>query len=205
MKTRLLLLVLALVLLIPSPGVVAVDHYTIRLYNVATGDHWWDAPYIRTLSSTVGWTDGDRAGYKCAYGFLLRSGQVVGRFTFTRIPEAAAYAGVNDKYMVEGSRHYATGKVGTRRNPVLQSECPAPTESYASFNGSQLPTIRFMDGSTVLETRSYPSLEVHPDVTFRQISKTDRRIVLVAYLKGVPAIAIYYDAFSTITLTSDIG
>lgn len=199
-----LLLLIALLCLIALPAVSAPDAYTIMLGNSDTGEQWWNADYDRSLSAGVGWTDGDRAGYKCAYGFLLRNGQVVGRFTFTRIPAAAGYARVNDKYMLEGQRHYATGTLSSRRNPVLQSECPAPAESYTPFAGSQLPTVRFMQGSTVLEIRNYPNLDVHEDVTFQQISKTNKRVVIVAYLNGLPAIAIYYDAFSNVTMTSDL-
>ena len=201
---RRLLIVLAFLLLVPLPAVSIPDTYTIMLSNAATGESWWDAPYDRTLSEGVGWTDGDRAGYKCAYGFLLRNGQVVGRFTFTRIPEAASYTRVNDRYMAEGSRHYETGRVGTRRNPVLQSECPAPTETYTPFAGSQLPTIAFTENGVTLEIRNYKTLVTHPDVTFQQISKTDRRIVVVAYVQGLPVIAIYYDTFSSVRLTSDL-
>jgi len=204
MKRALLFTALVLTLILPLPAVSAPDVYTITLSNLDTGELWWNAPYDRTLSTGVGWTDGDRAGYKCAYGFLLRNGQVVGRFTFTRIPEAAAYTRINDKYMLEGSRHYTTGNLSSRRNPVSQSECPAPAESYAPFAGSQLPTIQFRQGTTVLEVRNYKTLDVHDDVTFQQISKTNKRVVVVAYVDGLPAIAIYYDAFSNVTMSSDL-
>lgn len=205
MKRLLYLVLLLALLLISVPASAAPDAYTIMLSNLDTGERWWDADYDRTLSAGVGWTDGDRAGYKCAYGFLLHNGRVVGRFVFTRIAEAASYTRVNDKYMVEGSRHYATGALGTRRNPVRQSECPAPTGNYAPFDGNELPTIRFMQGSTVLETRSYPNLDVHPDVTFQQISKTNKQVNLVAYVDGLPVLEIYYTAFGNVTMASDLA
>jgi hypothetical protein len=201
---RLAFALILLALLIPLGATAAPDVYTIILSNSDTGQRWWEADYDRTLSAGVGWTDGDRAGYKCAYGFLLRNGQVVGRFTFTRIPEAEGYARVNDKYMVEGARHWATGALSSRRNPVLQSECPAPTETYEPFAGNELPTIQFRQGTTVLETRSYPLVDAGEGVTFQQTFKDSKNVTVVAYEDGLPTIVIYYRSFGSVTLSSDL-
>lgn len=208
---RLALVLIALLMVTTMSAARAAStnpNYTIMLMNKTTGQSWWNASYARNLPSGAGWTDGDRAGYKCAYGFLMYQGQPVGRFTFTTIAGAASYAKVNDKYMQEGARYY-NGTVAVGQGNEL-GQCPPASEAYTPFSGpTQLPTVKFQTTSgTVLETRNYKTLKLNfPGLTFQQVSKTATRVTVVAYIDGLPAIAIYYDALpgSNVVMTSDLG
>lgn len=184
------------------------DHFDTVLTHEGFAERFWIAPYKRTLSPGVGWADGDRDGYRCMYGFLMRNGVPVGRFTFIRIPGAATYAAVKDNGMVEGSRFY-DGTVAPADAPKELQDCPQTSESYELFTGDDRPTIRFRQGSSkVLETRDYKLTEVLPGVTFQQFSRTNKRIVVVAYFDELPIYGIYYDIMpgvQNVNLTSDIG
>lgn len=194
-----------------SLPVAASDDYTIILSNSQTGARWWDAPYLRVLSPGVGWTDGDRSGYRCAYGFLYRDNRrgqqtMIGRFTFSRIDGAADYARVNDKGMAEGIRYYDGTLDRNDAGGRELGDCPSANASYEPFAGNQLPTIRFVQNGQTLETRDYKALVVGEGITFQQVSKSESRIGVVAYHNGLPVIEIYYDSLvRSVTLTSDLG
>ena len=200
-------LLVALALMLTSAG-GDPDRYDIVLTHEGFGERFWVAPYERTLSHGVGWTDGDRDGYRCAYGHLLRNGVPIGRFTFVAIPGAATYASVKDRYMVEGSRYY-DGTVAAADAPKELNDCPQTSQSYEPFTGDKRPTIRFRQGSSVtLETRDYKTTEALPGVTFQQVSRTNKQIVVVAYYQTLPIYAVYYDVLPgvrNVNLTSDIA
>lgn len=208
MKRAFLFVALVLILIVPTAAQADPDGYDIVLTHEGFGERFWIAPYDRTISPGVGWTDGDRKGYRCAYGFLMRNGVAVGRFTFVAIPDAATYAAVKDNGMVEGSRFY-DGTVAPPGSPKELRDCPEAVGSYAPFDGDERPTIRFRRGTTTLETRSYVNLqELLPGVTFQQVSRTNKRIGVVAYFDGLPIYEIYYDVMpgvQNINLTSDIA
>lgn len=184
------------------------DRFITLLRNGDNGAFWWDATYLRKLPFTpnTGWTDGDRSGYRCFYCFLLWNGQVVGRVTFARI-EGAGYASIGDKYMVEGARHY-DGRVATEGRQEL-GECNQGRESepYEPSTGPwQLPTITYkaQDGR-VLEVRNYKTLKLGVGVTFRQINESDQLVTVVAYEKGIPVIAVYYESMdANVVMASDL-
>jgi hypothetical protein len=201
--------------------------FTIMVSNTS-GDpaikSWWNAPYIRDLYAAgrsevpnVGWTDGDRAGYKCAYMFLERGSELVGRVTFTRV---AGYGKINDKYMNEFERAYDGGFDYTD-----QSECPGPSQEYEAWDGPDFrPQIFFTDNSgKQLEDRSYTNTTgdaIKAGVLkFREFERittpfTDtggldtcddyctvyERVTVLAYVKQdgefFPAMAIYYDSLA---------
>lgn len=135
--------------------------FDIILTNAETSVHWWTAPYVRWLPYTegVGWTDGDKSGYRCAYMHLYRNGDpndIVGRVTFSR-PVDQAYGKVNDSKMLEGQtseRAYDGGLDWTS-----QAECPDPDEDYKPLplnTADQRPIIRYVDSAgNLLEDRSY--------------------------------------------------
>lgn len=208
MKRQVYAAALALMLMLLSAAGGDPDRYDIVLTNEGAQQRFWVAPYLRTLSPGVGWTDGDRDGYRCAYGFLLRNGQPVGRFTFIRIPQAATYAAVKDAYMVEGERYY-DGTVAAVDAPKELGDCPQSTVAYEPFTGDVRPTIRFRQGSRViLETRDYKATEALSGVTFQQVARSNKWITVVAYYDTLPIYAIYYDVMpgvQNVNLTSDIA
>lgn len=170
---------------------------------------WWDAPYFRDLPFTTGagWTDGDRAGYRCMYAFLLYQGEVVGRVTFTRVPAADSYAAVKDKFMVEGERYY-DGTLAPENAPKELGECPWPVADYAPATGSdQRPTITYSTTSgSVLEVRNYKNTVALNGITFRQVESTPQRVTVVAYKDNLPAIVIYYESMVPgVVMNSDLG
>jgi hypothetical protein len=173
------------------------------------GEIWWDADYFRNLpySPSTGWTDGDRAGYRCFYSFLLLDNQVVGRVTFTRVEEAASYAMVNDRYMEEGIRFY-DGTLAPANGPRELGECPDPTQAYSPSNGSdQRPTITYSTtGGALLEVRNYKKTVALNGITFQQVESTDQRVTVVAYKDNLPAIVIYYESMVPgVVMNSDLG
>lgn len=135
--------------------------FDIILTNAETSVHWWTAEYLRWLPYTegVGWTDGDKSGYRCAYMHLYRNGDpndIVGRVTFSR-PVDQAYGKVNDSKMLEGqtsNRAYDGGLDWTS-----QAECPDPDEDYTPLplnTADQRPIIKYYDSAgNLLEDRSY--------------------------------------------------
>jgi hypothetical protein len=188
---------------------------------------WWDAPYVRDLYSLgisqvpgVGWTDGDRAGYKCAYMFLYQNGNendIIGRVTFTRV---GGYAQINDQYMKEFVRAYDGGLDYTD-----QSECPGPSAEYQAWDGADYrPKIFYTQGGQLLENRSYTNTSGDAidagALKFREYERittpfTDTggistcddyctvygRVTVMAYFQDdsgefFPAVAIYYDSLS---------
>lgn len=184
----------ALIALAVVAGPVGASNHQFDIMVKTDGATAWIADYQRTLPSGAGWTDGDRVGYRCAYAFLMNGGQVVGRVTFSRVSEAAAYVRINDEHMVEGARHY-DGTVASGEVSQL-NECPAPTQSYTSFSGDQRPVITYETGCAVLETRNYANLVPGAGVTFQQVESTDDRVTVVAYKNGLPIVVIYYDSMS---------
>lgn len=203
------------------------------LGNFDNGERWWTATYHRDLSNGYGWTDGDRAGYKCATMFLVEldpldpdplDDPVVGRVVFTRIT-GAAYAAVNDQSMVEGSRHFDGTPIIPLSN-AYQIECPAPDAEYTPLVDpvDDRPIISFTAPGGVLEERKYPLIEAN-NVIFQQGTKIEGpftvvdgagntstvydRIPVVAYslIDGawVPVIAVYYDSLSPeVSVVSDL-
>lgn len=192
----------AALFLVALPVSADPDRYDIMVN--ADGVRAWTAEYERTLSDGVGWTDGDRVAYRCAYGFLMDDGVVVGRVTFTRIQAASSYAAISDQYMLEGARHYDGTPAVLTGGPQL-NECPAPSESYTSFSGDQRPIITFnTSGCEVLETRNYQNLEPGAGITFQQTESTDDRVTVVAYKNSLPFVVVYYDALSSTVMNSDL-
>ena len=201
-------LLVALAFMLTSAG-GDPDRYDIVLTHEGFGERFWVAPYERTLSPGVGWTDGDRDGYRCAYGFLMRNGVAIGRFTAVAIPGAATYASVKDRYMVEGERYY-DGTLAAADAPKELNDCPQASQSYEPFFGDERPTIHFRQGSRViLETRDYDNLqELLPGVTFQQVERTNKGIDVVAYYETLPIFGFYYDVLPgvrNVNLTSDIA
>ena len=194
---------------LPTPS---GEHFITMLSGVnesAPNTWWWDAYYFRSLpfASSTGWTDGDRSGYRCFYSFLMNQGQVVGRVTFTRVEDAAGYASVNDKYMLEGQRYY-DGTVAPPGAGKELGECPAPVQDYTPFTGpGQKPTITYSTtGGQLLEVRNYKPLVTGAGITFQQIESTDQRVTVVAYFNNLPVIVVYYDSMvSTVVMNSDLG
>lgn len=169
---------------------------------------WWDASYARELPYGVGtgWTDGDRSGYRCLYGFLTQNGVPVGRVTFMRVEEAASYAMVNDSRMLEGARYY-DGTLAPSNAPKELGQCPEPSISYTPFNGpDQRPTILYASpGGQMLEIRNYKTLVVGEGITFQQTESSPGRITVVAYEWGNPVIVVYYESISSsVVMTSDM-
>lgn len=190
----------------PTSGLNSSGGYTIIARNAGTGVQWWTANYwgVDSIPYTadVTWLDGDRSGYKCAYGFLEFQGEIVGRFTFTRPLAAATYSAVNDSYMSDGQRHYD----GTPAVPPggELGECPDPSEEYSSYTGAdERPRIGFWsaDFADVLDIRDYTNTVVSTvePVKFRLFSVSATRITVIAYLvsSDLPVMVVYYDTMGT--------
>lgn len=190
---------------LPSP---TGDNYEIFVTVDGEGAIW-TAPYYRTLpySPNTGWFDGNRDGYKCAFGILgwnlntaSKLDDPAGRFTFTRI-NGVAYARVNDRRMPDSGptlRHYATGLLTPA--PVTQGECPPPTETYTpNTEPGQLPVIDYLGPQgQLLERRDYRKLDddgpLPAELKFRLHSIDPLRVTVIAYWENNPIVVVYYDA-----------
>jgi len=187
------------------------ERWIVRLRGVVEdgpNNFWWDAPYLRQLGFGLdtGWTDGDRAAYRCLYGFLTLDGQPVGRVTFTRVEEASTYASINDENMKEGVRYY-DGSLAPANASRELGQCPAPDVAYQPYNGpDQRPTVTYeTPGGQLLEVRNYKSTVVGNGITFQQVESGPGRVTVVAYEWGNPVIVVYYDSISPqVVMKSDM-
>jgi hypothetical protein len=170
---------------------------------------WWDAKYERTLPYTpgVGWVDGDRLGYRCAWMFLEHAGTIVGRVTFVRIPDAT-YALVSDRYMTEGVRYFdgTLAPSGTQQTVHVSFSNDIVDQAYEPFTGAdQRPTIKFVSGGDLLEVRDYKKTIVENGIKFRQVSASGSRVTVVAYENDLPVIVVYYDSIHpSVKLSTDL-
>ncbi|MGI8517434.1 MAG: hypothetical protein ACR2ME_03695 [Acidimicrobiia bacterium] len=169
---------------------------------------WWNAVYMRSLpyGLATGWTDGDRAGYRCLYGFLTLDGVPVGRVTFMRVDGAASYGMVTDERMVEGERYY-DGTLAPANAPQELGQCPEPNVAYEPHTGAdQRPTIKYSTPSgQLLEVRNYKTLVPGPGITFQQTESASGQITVVAYEWGNPVIVVYYESISpSVVMSSDM-
>jgi len=174
------------------------EHYTVMLRggNDPATRFWWDADYFRTLpfTSATGWTDGDRSGYRCLYGFLTWRGRIAGRVTFTRVP-GATYAVINDEEMVEGARMY-DGSLPLPGSSRELGDCPAPDQAYEPYLGlDERPVVTYeTNRRRLLELRDYRQTIAGSAIKFRLAESTPQRVTVVAYFNDQPAIVIYYDS-----------
>lgn len=200
---------------IPHPGINGTNGYKIGVTNLDTATLLWQAPYLYSTPYALnsGWLAGDRVGYGCGYGFLQHNGEIIGRFTFRAIPDAASYMRVNDTYMDEGERYYngALTPAGTVQVPAF--ECPEVSESYAPSTADERPVVVFWQGDQAIEIRDYRGIvaaagvtfdvvdEIHePFVTHSSVSGdvlVNSRISVVAMDHGVPVAVVYYDALGS--------
>ena len=178
--------------------------------NTGTGPDifWWNAPYARQLSYGLdtGWTDGDRAGYRCLYAFLTLDDQIVGRVTFMRVEGAGTYASVKDENMKEGVRYY-DGTVAPDGISIELGDCPFPDVAYVPYTGpDQRPTVVYSSTSgQTLEVRNYKPVVVGEGITFQQTGATSSRVTVVAYDHGNPVIVVYYESMSpNVVMVSDL-
>jgi hypothetical protein len=204
---------------------ISHDEFVIGVH--ADQENALHAPYDRHLTQyhpTVGWVDGDREAYNCAYMFLIRdsenpSSEVLGRVTFKTIDEAAAYTVVNDRFMEEGVRRYdGTYDPGSGQFNYCRR---LDTEAYEPLEGDPgVPRIEFSDAASgqTLEVRDYTRASTQQGQqgtwccgevaetgpAFKIVSATPDQVTVVGYKDRLPFIAVYYDRMSpNIRLTSN--
>jgi hypothetical protein len=208
---------------IPHPGINGVNGYIIGVTNLDTRTQLWRAPYLYDTPyiENTGWLAGDRIAYGCAYGFLQHNGEIVGRFTFRAIPDAASYMRVNDTYMDEGGNEipgpeqerYYDGSLNPTGLQAPAFECPAVSESYVPSSADERPVVVFWQGDQALEIRDYRTTVAAPGVTFDLVAEirepfqvsssvsgthtVNSRISVVAMDGGVPVAVVYYDALGS--------
>jgi len=186
----------------PTPGPLPTpsgDRFDIMLDATLDGvrTDLWVAPYFRNLPYTnaydVGWIDGDRVGYGCAYMFLEVDGQIAGRVTFTHGAEAGAYTFINDRFMTEGVRYY-DGSLDTSGRQQL-NDCPGSTEAYGAPGGPDYrPLIYYTQGGELLENRSYTNTNgdaiAQGKLIFRELERITQPFTDVGAL-GIGAHTVY--------------
>jgi len=199
---------------LPYPrGLNAAGGYDIILSCIDTEDidcftnngkrTWWTAPYLGTnlpYAPDSKWIDGDREGYRCAYGFLEHDGEIVGAFGAVR-PTGQGYGKVNDRYMDEGVRYLdgsLTGKVG---GEIPEEDCQSgilsPDIDYTEvYEGpDERPRIGFFgaDGQ-ILDIRDYTNTELQNPGKFRLISFDETTAIIGFYptQNNQAAISFYY-------------
>jgi len=177
--------------------------------------HYLRALSTPTLDAPAGWVDGDRWQYKCGYAFLEYRGHIVGRVTAVRMvpPDRSNYILVNDKFMHEGIRHYATGALD--QNPEPEQMEPGTscrlegTEPYEPLVGDgEFPVVTFQHGPHAIEVRDFSDGD---DVSrlgsteFKLLSADENRVTIVAFRNRLPIGAIYYDRMADYVIpgTSD--
>ncbi len=183
---------------------------------------WWEAPYFGTnLPYTPGyaWVDGDRQGYKCAYGFLqdVSSGELIGRWAAVLTPDAEAYGKVNDAYMDEGVRYY-DGELANEGGAELQdpnkaSECTDILSKNIDYtipnNGpDERPRIGFFNSQgQVVDIRDYSNTALGSPGKFKLMSFNGKEAIVGFYpaQNDLPAVSFYYTAFGSGQIAVDFN
>lgn len=181
--------------------------YLIIASNADTGVFWWSAPYLGSnLPYTAGaqWISGDRQAYACAYGFIEDpNGNIAGRFTFVRPPEAG-YAKVNDKFMEEAERFYDGTIVDPPQgNEITSEDCSGAALSPIDYDDAcvgavdERPRVAFFDSKgQVLDIRDYTNTSAG-SVIFRLFSFTSSRATVIACENNLVGMVVYYDKLGT--------
>lgn len=177
--------------------------YDIMAGNATTGTTWWVAAYWgdNGLAYTDGatWLDGDREGYRCAYGFITGpdGDTIQGRFAFVR-PADQAYGKVNDKYMDEAER-YIDGSLYTGGGMEITEENCTDLRSSIDYTGTcrdvdERPRVAFFDAAgNVLDIRDYSNTNAN-NVIFNLHSFDGERATVIACEDGLLGMIVYYDA-----------
>lgn len=213
--------------------------FDIIMNDLDSASLLWEAPYITHLGQRGdlhhGWVSGDRRGYSGAYMFLVEWtesangtpnwARVLGRVTFAKASNEAAYIQINDRYMDEIQ---TTGiKFNGQCGGTSQAEQPDFAGGYDASNDPEVrPVIHYVDPSgEQLEDRSYTNTVSHPNLRFSEHERIsqpftqadgvggthtvyERVTVLARYdVDGdgkdfLPAVAVYYDSLQPDT---DIG
>ena len=181
--------------------------------NATTGTIWWTAPYWgdNGLPYTDGatWLDGDREGYRCAYGFITDgTGDISGRVAFVRPPDQT-YSKVNDSYMDEGVRYLDGSLYEGAGNEITEEDCTTVL-SPIDYEGAcrpadERPRIAYFDREgRVLDIRDYTNTNAN-NVVFNLHSVTETRVTVIACEDGLVGMIVYYDALGAGTIASDFN
>jgi len=212
---------------IPYPrGLKAAGGYSITLSCIDTEDivcdtfdakrTWWEAPYLGTnlpYAENSAWVDGDREGYRCAYGFLEHNGEIVGAFGAVR-PLGQGYGKVNDRYMDEAVRYLDGTLTGYSGGEITEEDCQtgilSPDVDYTEvYEGpDERPRIGFFSGSgEILDIRDYTNTELQNPGKFRLISFDGTTAIIGFYppQTNQAAISFYYWAMGDGQLAVDFN
>lgn len=188
--------------------------YDIMAINADTATVWWVAPYwgangLAMYPGQGAWIDGDREGYRCAYGFIEGAdGEIDGRFAFVRPPNQA-YGKVNDKYMDEAVRYLDGTLTNLDGNEIPDEDC-TDVLSDIDYNGAcrpvdERPRVAFFDqGGNVLDIRDYSNTDAN-NVIFNLHSFDGSRATVIACEDGLVGMIVYYDAMGDGTIAVDLN
>jgi hypothetical protein len=163
------------------------------------------------------WVDGDREGYRCAYGFLYdkhpnpfgmfpadRPAELIIRATIVR-PLGQGYARVNDSHMSEAVRYFDGSLNNEPGNEISSEDCQASALDDFDYDGyePQGPdAIRvglFRGDGEVGDIRDFTKFAPQVPGHFEFISLKEGRVTLVFVLGASNKVShvFYYDALNS--------
>jgi hypothetical protein len=163
------------------------------------------------------WVDGDREGYRCAYGFLYdkhpnpfgmfpadRPAELIIRATIVR-PLGQGYARVNDSHMSEAVRYFDGSLNNEPGNEISSEDCQASALDDFDYDGyePQGPdAIRvglFRGDGEVGDIRDFTKFTPQVPGHFEFISLKEGRVTLVFVLGASNKVShvFYYDALNS--------
>lgn len=196
--------------------------------SVGTFEYWGHGmPYLYD-DAVVGnhdhawWVNGDREGYRCAYGFMYDyspdqgvghdDAHLIARATIVR-PVEAGYGAVNDRYMEEAARYY-DGTVNTvPGNEIVDEDCQAvaldPDFDYANYVPHGADEIRvglFKADGQIGDVRDFTKVVTSIPGHFEYVKTENGRVTIVFVVDGVGVSHVfYYDALNDGRLAVEVN
>jgi hypothetical protein len=201
------------------------DHIEAHVYMAGGTDRYFGQfTYFDEVTTTdtdvpSGWSAGDRVGYRCLWDFGDYRDYLTHRATYTSIGgPAEGGASINEKYMVEGYRHYdgTPDHADEPNRDQFDDECTNPPSGDGISTAG--PTTTYPDrpltdtfvaedvilqhGPHTIEVRDFSDLEdtgvpLHSSLRLDTVAVTDRRITVIGYdcQSGVcvPKVEIHFD------------
>jgi hypothetical protein len=193
-----------------NPTGMNSDHIEAHVYMAGGTDryfgrfNYFDTLDTPGLDADAGWRAGDRVAYACLWDFLDYRDYLIGRATYTSIggPNGGG-ASINEKYMVEGYRHYdgTPDHADEPNRDQFDDECTNPPSGDGistagpeteypdqpaghDFGGPAVVT--WVHGPHDIEIRDFADLEdttvpPHSSLRLQIVNQTESRVTLVGY------------------------
>lgn len=164
------------------------------------------------------WVEGDREGYRCAYGFMYdqhpnpfgntfnppRDGHLIARAIIVR-PDGTGYGKVNDTYMDEGMRFFDGTLTGNVGGEIQSEDCQALSlspdfdyDAYVPHGPDDIRVGLFRADGEIGDVRDFTDSTFSNPAHFEFVSLEDGRVTIVMILGANNKVShvFYYDVLN---------